>query len=168
MHDSEKECLICHSDQLEYLTKVRDSEKYFVYRCCICGHIQLNPIPSEEEDRIFYQTNQMGRITVSKDILDDEQLRLKNKVWIDKQVALVKKIIPINKSIFEIGSGYGWFIHEIRKAGYSADGLELSTEKCRSAKRNFSIQLYNMVFTQYPPPPPVQVDYHKNCCIPMM
>jgi hypothetical protein len=161
MYDSKKKCLICHSDQLEYLTKVRDSNKHFVYRCSICGHIQLNPIPSEEEDRIFYQTNQMGRITVSKDILDDEQLRLKNKVWIDKQVALVKKIIPINKSIFEIGSGYGWFIDEIRKAGYSADGLELSTEKCISAKSNLNIQLYNM---PYPP----QTDYHNRYRTPMM
>jgi SAM-dependent methyltransferase len=93
----------------------------------------------------------MGRITVSENIMDDEQLRLKNKAWIDKQVAFIKKIIPVNKSIFEIGSGYGWFINEIRKVGYSADGLELSTEKCMSAKKNFNIQLYNMT---YPPPPP--------------
>jgi hypothetical protein len=141
MSYSEEKCLICSANQLEYLTKVRDSDKYFVYRCASCGHIQLSPIPSEEEDRIFYQTNQMGRITVSKKLLDDDQLRLKNKAWIDKQVALVKKIIPINKSIFEIGSGYGWFIDEIRKAGYSADGLELSIEKCISAKKTFNIQL---------------------------
>ncbi|MDR1325081.1 MAG: class I SAM-dependent methyltransferase, partial [Treponema sp.] len=146
MYDFRGTCLVCHSDQLEYLTKVRDSEKHFVYRCCVCGHVQLNPIPSEEEDRVFYQTNQMGRITVSKNIMDDEQLRLKNKAWIDKQVAFIKKIIPTNKSIFEIGSGYGWFIDEIRKAGYSADGLELSTEKCMSAKKNFNIQLYNMSY----------------------
>jgi SAM-dependent methyltransferase len=34
----------------------------------------------------------------------------------------------------------------MRKAGYIADGLELSREKCESAKKKFNIDLYHMFF----------------------
>jgi SAM-dependent methyltransferase len=142
---SSKECILCHHDQLAYLTKVRDGDQ-LVYRCLNCGHVQICPVPQDEEYDAFYQTNEMGRVTVPKSLLDDEELCQKNKIWVDKQVEKAKTIIPKAKSIFEIGSGYGWFLKGMRDDGYVADGLELSYDKCISAKQRLNIDIYNIKF----------------------
>jgi len=138
-------CLLCDNNEMQFLNMVRDSDKK-VYRCQKCGHVQIYPIPQEDEYDAFYQTNMMGRITVSQNMMDDEALRQKNKVWVDKHVETAKRIIPKDKKIFEIGSGYGWFLKAMREAGYEADGLEISTDKCASARELLGIDVYNTKF----------------------
>jgi 2-polyprenyl-3-methyl-5-hydroxy-6-metoxy-1,4-benzoquinol methylase len=122
--------MLCASEGMQFVNKLRDDEAHFAVECLHCRHVQITPLPSIEEDNDFYQKNEMGRRLIPKSQLDERQMMLKYEIWADKQCEIITRIFPNkNLKILEIGSGYGWFAYKMRQLGYCVDGIELSDEK---------------------------------------
>jgi len=137
-------CIICSSKGLKFLNNLRDDDTHFAVECCSCGHVQTAPIPTVEEDEKYYQDNEMSRRLVPKSILEDKQMMLKYETYADVQCKIITNKFPDkNTKILEIGSGYGWFVDKMRKAGYDTDGIELSREKREMAENFLNVNLFS-------------------------
>jgi 2-polyprenyl-3-methyl-5-hydroxy-6-metoxy-1,4-benzoquinol methylase len=145
--------MLCASKGMSFINKLRDDETHFAVECLHCGHVQITPLPSIEEDADFYQKNEMGRRLIPKSQMNDEQLMCKYEIWADEQCKMISTIFPDrNLKILEIGSGYGWFVYKMRQLGYCVDGIELSDEKRQMASHHFAVSLfpYNLVESSLP------------------
>lgn len=110
--------------------RLRDGDlKFRVHQCRSCGHIQILPKPSDEDDKKFYDGNLQDR-NRNKEI-DYEKLRRNNMFDSERHVRLVKTLCAEpNTRILDIGSGYGFFINELSRAGYTnITGIEISSER---------------------------------------
>jgi 2-polyprenyl-3-methyl-5-hydroxy-6-metoxy-1,4-benzoquinol methylase len=148
---SQKECMLCASKGLTFVNNLRDDDLHFAAVCPACGHVQVTPLPTVEEDIEFYQKNEMNRRLIPKSQLNEEQMMLKYEIWGIEQFGVVTNLFTddyLSKGkILEIGSGYGWFVDKMRKAGYAVDGIELSDEKQEMAKKYLNLKLlpYNLL-----------------------
>ncbi|MBI5888767.1 MAG: class I SAM-dependent methyltransferase [Deltaproteobacteria bacterium] len=124
-------CNLCLSDGFELVkSALRDQgAEQKVYRCLACGHVQLLPRPTAEEDSAFYDANRQDR-NRGKEI-DYERLRLNNLFDTERHVSLIKGLCADKGSrILDIGAGYGFFVNRLYGAGYTkAMGIEVSEER---------------------------------------
>ncbi|RJQ28876.1 class I SAM-dependent methyltransferase [Candidatus Parcubacteria bacterium] len=130
----QKICVFCNHKQFGFVSKtVRDSEKHKVIKCKNCGHVQLFPIPTINDDKHFYDNNlQQKNISISINLKEIEK---KSKADTNRRTELIKKLTPKNGSVLEIGSGYGFFLEKMRRGGYKAVGIEVSKERRRFARK---------------------------------
>jgi 2-polyprenyl-3-methyl-5-hydroxy-6-metoxy-1,4-benzoquinol methylase len=143
--------MLCGKQQLEFFHKLRDDDEHSVYRCQYCGHYQVAPLPTCEEDEEFYQDNGSIRKLIPEGILDDNALMLNKEPWADHEMEITLKSLPANRDfdllrILEIGSGYGWFIEKMRRKGFSVDGIEISATRRAMVKKRSGIELMNFNF----------------------
>jgi 2-polyprenyl-3-methyl-5-hydroxy-6-metoxy-1,4-benzoquinol methylase len=61
-----------------------------------------------------------------------------------RRVDLVSKITPKNGKILEIGSGYGFFLEEMKKRNYEVIGIEISNERKRISKKITKAKIVDM------------------------
>lgn len=127
-------CCLCHYDKNELISKtVRDSKTHRVFKCKKCKHIQLFPIPSLTEEKNFYDNNlQDKNINFFGGIKENRIKSLEDTL---RRVEFIKKQIPKNGKILEIGSGHGFFLEQMEKLNYKITGIEISSEKRKMAKR---------------------------------
>ena len=121
-------CIICNGN-LKFIISnhVRDSKNHKVIRCSKCKHVQLNPVPSMEEDKIFYDNNlQEKNIHYNGSIKENRKKGLSD---LSRRVEFVSKITPKNGKILEIGSGYGFCLEQMIKKNYDIVGIEVSKER---------------------------------------
>jgi hypothetical protein len=91
---SKQTCMLCSNTGLQFVSKLRDDDMRFAAECPSCGHVQIVPLPSIEEDNEFYQKNEMTRRLIPKTQMDDEQMMFKYEVWGEEQCKLVSALIP--------------------------------------------------------------------------
>lgn len=124
------QCNLCGGGKFELVKDfLRDDQtKFKVYACQKCGHIQLLPKPTDEDEKEFYNRNQQDK-NRGKEI-DYEKLAANQRFDTDRHVALIKKLFPKKSSILDIGAGYGLFVAALYEAGYKkVKGLEISRER---------------------------------------
>jgi 2-polyprenyl-3-methyl-5-hydroxy-6-metoxy-1,4-benzoquinol methylase len=134
------ECMLCGNTGLDFVNSLRDDETHWAAKCKACGHVQLTPLPTEEEENCYYQTNKL--YSISK--MNDDQLVLKLAQLVDIQLEITKAITPPpHCKLIEIGSGYGLFLDRARAAGYDVDGVEISEDKQLYCENRFGIKPLN-------------------------
>lgn len=106
----------------------RDS-KHQVVQCKNCGHIQLFPLPTVNEDEEYYNKNIHDKSTTPS--LDINGIFEKFKYQNEQRINYVQKYIDIKgKKLLDYASGYGFFLQMLYEGiGVSADGLEISQER---------------------------------------
>lgn len=126
-------CNICSKTKFTKISpKVRDSNKHKIIQCKNCLHTQLYPIPTQEENRKFYDEDRM-----SKNIKFHSMKIMKEKSKKDTatHVNLTKKLALKKSKILEIGSGYGFYLDMMKKQGYDVTGIEISKIRRNYAKK---------------------------------
>jgi hypothetical protein len=125
-------CLLCGNAGLEYVNDVRDSAEHLAGKCKSCGHVQLAPLPTAEQDEQFYQaanTNNLFKDDVNWQNL--EWLAERYRPYAENQAKNFMKYVGKNEKIIEIGAGYGHLVEILRKNEYIADGIEINDDKRR-------------------------------------
>lgn len=146
----DKECQLCRNkavlvgpDMKGYI----EGTVYDIYECSNCGVAFSNPAVSDPVVYdVFYQhadivpgyeryqryatlarkvRNPIGAITAAEPIYWSAFEAIKNN-FLSKDI-----------SILEIGSGLGYFVYSLRRAGYRAVGLDISSEATRCAIDSF-------------------------------
>lgn len=138
-----KRCILCGNNKFSKISEqVRDSKKYQIIKCKICSHIQLNPIPSLEEDKIFYDKNlQDKNIRYYGGIAENRKKSLEDTL---RRVNFISKFTSKKNKILEIGSGHGFFLEAMEKLNFDITGIEISREKRKLAKRITKRKILNL------------------------
>ncbi len=130
-------CLICKENR--YLRSIGEATSLYSTRpykltfCENCHHIFISDPPSESELNALYRERYNY----------ESHLAIKNeKKWrSSRTVSILKKLIPVNTKIIEVGCMYCFSLEVLRNLGYSdLVGIEidaLAVRKCRG--KNFTV-----------------------------
>lgn len=133
-------CMLCNIYGPAELisTTVRDdsSGRFKICRCLTCGHVQLFPHPSPDENTEFYATdsqtlNVMGEV-------DFSLWENKTSADVDRHIKWLMSIIPPGESVevLDVGCGYGFLVDRMAIAGYRATGIDISRERLALATQS--------------------------------
>lgn len=132
-------CLLCGISGVAQLVSpvLRDdsSGRFKVVRCLTCGHVELFPLPSLDEEMAFYQTDRQTR-NLTNDV-DFELWRKKTAFDTKRRVGWVRALSSAQLSsvkILDVGCGYGFFVDQLTNLGYSATGLDIGQERLALAR----------------------------------
>lgn len=129
-------CMLCATaGSAEIISTVlRDdlSGRLKVMRCLTCGHVQLFPLPSPEEDAAFYQADSQTRNLMGPADLAVWQSKSANDTA--RRVDWVQSLAPEGGEILDVGCGYGILVDALAQAGYQATGLDISRERLALAR----------------------------------
>jgi 2-polyprenyl-3-methyl-5-hydroxy-6-metoxy-1,4-benzoquinol methylase len=119
------DCILCKKKRTATITSpaMRDADAKVV-QCTTCKLVQMERIPSSDELNAFYNTGkQAGNIGVSLDIAN---LWERQRIDTQRRVVLAGTLAPKGARVLDIGSGYGFFLREMKKKGYRPEGIEVS------------------------------------------
>jgi len=71
-----------------------------------------------------------------------------NEHDVKRRVSLIRKLIPQNKRILEIGSGDGFFLESIKNYGYEAIGIEISSPRRKRSKKITNAKILDFDFSE--------------------
>lgn len=87
-------CVVCSGRKFERIAdRLRDSNRHKIVRCMRCGHIQISPLPSLEEDRVFYDENRQSKNI--GEIMEIEHRRSKGQHDLKRRVNFVANRFPV-------------------------------------------------------------------------
>lgn len=134
-------CLLCGrsdgwSEVISHQLRDDSSGRFSVVRCASCGHVQLTPLPTAEEDRAFYAADRQAKNLV--DTVDFDRMQKKSAADTRRRLDWLRSVVPATQGsrVLDIGSGYGFFVHEAVQAGYQALGLNISDAQLTLARAN--------------------------------
>jgi len=133
-------CPICNNKNFEVIAKIDDLKcYYYLVKCKNCELCFINPLPSKEDLKKYYN-------------IEYEVPEYQKKKVIDKSKKILEllKNMGLNRGakILEIGASYGYFLNEARKYGFIPYGLELSKKACLKAKEYFNLDIKNEDFLE--------------------
>lgn len=134
-------CIICSGSVSKTLSeKTRDSRQK-IFKCGTCCHVQLFPLPNESSEKEFYDKDKQTKLIRKHFNLDEfeESATFDNKRRVHLLISKIKK----NKSILDVGCGYGFFIKELKKMGLKASGVEISKERRSIARKMSNENIFN-------------------------
>lgn len=141
-------CLACGCNNLlKFRNNIRD-DNIGVYKCNECGHSQLD---IDKIDSSFYDENK--QLKSLYEVIDINKIYEKSKFDINRRIELVRFIIDGDirfMNMLEIGSGYGFFINEMKKYCNNINGVEIGRERREESIFNYNINVYgNDLITEY-------------------
>ena len=121
-------CLLCEGALSPTGSKPRDRESADIVICNMCGHIQMFPLLSAEEEKEEYDDDKTVRFGGISGGSDFESMRTKFAEWTRAHINIYFDELQRFDNVLEIGSGYGFFM-EALNAGlerrFSIEGVEI-------------------------------------------
>lgn len=141
-----EDCLVCHSNQFTKVSDcLYDSKDHSVHQCAICGHRQIHPLPTDWDNKRFYDQNKQD-INVGKTI-DLKRLSENAKVDNYRRADYIEKECHGKKPLLDVGSGYGFFLEEMKKRGFDVAGVEISEERRNLSRQVTECTIYDVDLT---------------------
>lgn len=125
--DSSK-CLLCKHTELEFVSKLRDNEDHNAYKCLKCGHVQMYPLLTDEENKEEYDKDKTLRFTEITAGSDFDSMRQKFSEWTKQHVDLYFDKLNEHKNVLELASGYGFFMESLNNRPdkkFNIEGVEI-------------------------------------------
>lgn len=125
-----------------------------IVRCAGCGLVYVNPQPTEHEITLMYNKNYFAldkTRTASSvgyyDYMAEKPLLLS---YFRRKIAFLQTILP-GKKVLEIGSSYGYFLEEAKRAGLDVLGIDISREAAeRAAKEGLPSRATDLFQAKFP------------------
>jgi len=142
-------CIICKKDaeiKLENFNGYREGENFDIYYCSSCNTSFVWPqkVDTQIYDSIYSQADFVpgyNRYALYANEIKYVKNALKYLAGKEAMYFAVKKILMQNigksENILEVGSGLGYLTYAIRQEGYSATGLDISTDAVNKARASF-------------------------------
>lgn len=126
-------CIVSGPTELVSAT-LRDDPpgRFKVVRCLTCGHVQLFPLPSPNEDAEFYEADGQTRGLMGE--ADFSLWQSKAAADTARRVSWLRYILPHGGEVLDVGCGYGFFVDALARGGYQVTGLDVSRERLALAK----------------------------------
>ena len=136
------DCNLCGSKEYNV---VHDKLSYWEYegvfrivKCAKCGLVFLHPRPPVSEIAKYYeQDNYFGRDITDKKQFDDDLIR--DEAYDPSYKVVFKK--KKKGKILDIGAGTGLYLSKFKEKGWEVDGIEITKEAVKYAKKNYDVRL---------------------------
>lgn len=148
-------CLICDSGRLELLYQgVRDhfgiaTDAYSFLRCKECGSATLDPLPASHTLPLLYPPD----YTFKADEPDQSTLRrlLRAVEWhafyrpvYQQRLNTFRRLTGLASGlILEVGCGNGLFLRLLARAGYDAEGMDISEADVAYARDQLALRVFH-------------------------
>lgn len=126
----------------EVKDKLRDSNEHRVFKCINCGQVQINPIPTIDEDRNYYNRNSQA-----KSVFEDVNMQvMKSKVAgdVNRRFEMFKDKIDKNMKLLEVGCGYGFFVEHLKSKGYNIEGIEIGNSRREYGIKELGCEIFDI------------------------
>ena len=121
-------CLICVGGVTLTGNKPRDRQEADIVVCNQCGHIQMFPLLTPEEEKEEYDNDTSVRFGGITDGSDFEAMRVRYSEWTKQHADIYFDILQNYENILEIGSGYGFFMEALNARSdrrFDIEGIEI-------------------------------------------
>lgn len=133
-------CNLCEKNDAEELYLIKRFKKHFkIVKCRNCGLVYVNPQPTEEELRKYY--NSFYRVPLKT----NEKLVLKKARELINEIKRTKK----TGSLLEIGCSYGFLLQYFKRREWYVKGIEISQEASDYARSRFGIDVFTGTLREY-------------------
>lgn len=129
-----KECRLCGASsenlyiQGEYVFGGTDEHKF--WRCHVCDAVFLYPVPSEEEEKLFYKMEfekyMSSRVGGDRDWTSARAHVDTNNDQVKRRNGYLKDYLKSGQDLLEIGCSSGFMMDSFRDAGLNCTGIEPS------------------------------------------
>jgi 2-polyprenyl-3-methyl-5-hydroxy-6-metoxy-1,4-benzoquinol methylase len=110
-----------------------------VVKCSDCEFMWSSKVLAEQEQRQYYE-NSFG----SRRHLQGQIVNAKVNSWAIQELMNLGEI----KKVLDVGTGYGFFLNELRKKGVDVTGVELSHQEAAFAKSTLSLNVVNLPLSE--------------------
>lgn len=136
-------CIICDcEDMLEIKDKLRDSNEHKVFKCIRCGQVQINPIPTIDEDRNYYNNNSQAKTVFNS--INMKVMKSKTAADVNRRFEIFKDRINKNMKLLEVGCGYGFFVEHLKNKGYNIEGIEISNSRREYGIKELGCEIHDI------------------------
>lgn len=136
-------CIICDcEDMFEIKDKLRDSNDHKVFKCIKCGQVQINPIPTIDEDRSYYNNNSQAKTVFNS--VNMKVMKLKTAADVNRRFEIFKDRINKNMKLLEVGCGYGFFVEYLKNKGYNIEGIEISNSRREYGIKELGCEIHDI------------------------
>ena len=141
-------CFYCNSNDLAFDGSFEDKgERYVVVTCAKCGLGQLNRRFTIEETKALEDENSYYAPVPE----DQVKEAIKAHGFI---VDLMNRFIGKPGRMFEVGCSHGYKLEAARRAGWTAQGIELSARSCRFAREVLDVPVFEGTLEAFVPNEP--------------
>ena len=162
-------CMLCKHQGMDFVNRLRDDKTRCAAKCGHCGHVQITPLPTPEEDEYYYQQDRMMKDTFKEveTLQTEEQLMYRMELFVREQADTFEKYLPsdYDLKILEIGSGFGWLPQFMQEKGWKIDGVEINDEKRILCKKRCGIELQSWNFLYDVPEALEKQGFYDVLCI---
>ena len=131
-------CVVCGSSRSLFIENVRRIFKFKIYRCKNCGLFFQHPIPSKKKLQSIYEGIYDKKFNLP---CAEKAFEVPHSDSDLKKIAEIKKFFK-RGTLLDIGASTGFFVKSVNdQKGWSAHGIEYSSEAVRKAKNNFKIHI---------------------------
>ena len=116
----------------KFLKKIGQSK---IIDCKHCKFIHVLPLPSKEELSILYKKNYYSSIKPNYIKKYEKEIDYWNLIFDEKLNFLSSKIKKRKKSIFDLGSGAGYFLKRAKEKGWVVNGIEPNLLAAKYSKK---------------------------------
>jgi len=121
-------CIICGERCFVTGEKPRDRFSADIVRCDSCGHYQMYPLLTREEEKDEYDNDNTVRFSNIAGGSDFESMRIKFSEWTSEHVSIYFNFLQDYSNVLEVGAGYGFFMEALNKMPdrrFSIEGIEI-------------------------------------------
>jgi 2-polyprenyl-3-methyl-5-hydroxy-6-metoxy-1,4-benzoquinol methylase len=132
-------CVFCNTSKIKVIIPSYALPcKVAVLKCSDCGLVFLESREEanqeDREERLYWQGEQ-------KQIYLQEQVQKAFEDEFAKRLAELRKYLPSNGSLLDVGCGVGHFLNKARDFGYFVKGLDISPVAAQAAKEKYNIEV---------------------------
>ena len=132
-------CDICQYQKTKFFHKI---DRYVYYQCSRCVTLFLYPKPTLKQISNYYKKS----FKYPAGEINEKLIRIRGKSILKN----LKKMNPAGKTLLDIGSGYGYFLHEAKVSGFKIAGIEPAKELySASINRLIEADIQNCSFAEY-------------------
>lgn len=139
-------CPLCSSEKIGPELKCRDhfvsGKEFFVYKCQACNFLFTQDYPEENEIGAFYASDKYISHSDTSAGLSNKLYRLSRNVMLQRKRQLIERVTGLKKgSLLDIGSGTGYFVNVMKKAGWLTKGVEISEKARNFSQTHFGLDI---------------------------
>lgn len=140
-------CILCGGKNCSQLgKKPRDREQSDIVICQECGHIQMYPLLSPEEEAKEYNEDKSVRFSGISGGSDFDAMRIKFHEWTRQHAEMYYSILQKHHNVLELASGYGFlaeYLNQKPDKRFNIEGVEIGEFRL---KNYVGGKVYNLNF----------------------
>ena len=141
----------------------RDRKNADVVLCHKCGHVQIYPLLTPQEEKREYDNDSTVRFGGTSIGTDFDAMRVKFSEWTKQHVDIYFDMLQNYENVLEIGSGYGFFMEMLNnnpERKFNIEGIEIGQFRLDNFVGGAPVHNINVLTDDIP-----QALYQKYDCV---